>query len=305
MYHYSQKPINNKEVFVFFLQNMFKWIPNIFNLFLFGNLFIALCSVSLIQSTIEQLGFSNNFIPYLFLVFFSTLFIYNLQRIFYKNEHVNLNLSIRRKWIFNNQLLVRGLALIGFLGAVITFCFNEKSILFYFFPLLLLSLAYFFPSIKLRKYPWIKIFTLSFVWTVVTAVIPILINPITISISNAVFHSLARFCFTCAICIPFDIRDFEIDSSEHVSTLPQLMGLNKAKLIALAFMLLHAFFVIMEFISNIFDVKIFIALLVSASITTILILFTNEKRSEYFYVFGIDGTMILQAILLLLVKHIY
>jgi 1,4-dihydroxy-2-naphthoate octaprenyltransferase len=279
--------------------NSFK---KILDFILFGNLYVAIGTICLIQSTHIQLGNSGHLFFYSLLTFFSTLFVYNFQRVFYKpQKDISLH-SIRRRWIFENQPTIKTVCLIGFSGVAITFFYNDPKIIFYLSPLLILSLAYFVPSVKLRKSPWFKLLTLVIVWTMATAVVPILLSHSDLFTKNNILHIVVRFSFMMAICIPFDIRDLKIDEADHISTLPHLIGENKTRMLAVAFMFVYILLIIVEFYWMMFDAKIFAALMISALINTMLVFSSSSKRSEYFYVAGIDGTMILQGVMLMIAQ---
>jgi len=273
----------------------------IIDFILFGNVFVAICAFSLIYSTSIQLQLRDT-IHYSTLVFFATLFIYNLQRVFYKKQIATNFQSVRRSWIAENQKPIKLLALTGFVGVCILFFFNDTRIIFYLSHLLLLSLFYFLPFIKLRKRAWLKLIILSSVWTIVTAVVPTLLAGLGLFEKKSFLHILTRFCFMIAICIPFDIRDLHVDKSEEISTLPILYGENKSRWLALVFMFIYIFLIILELYFEIVDEKIFIALLISALTNTVLVFMTNSKRSEYFYTAVLDGTMIVQGGLLMIAQ---
>ena len=270
------------------------------DLILFGNIYVAIGTVCLIQSTIVQLGFNNNLLFFSFLSFFATLFVYNLQRIFYSPKKDTSLHSVRRKWIFENQLSIKFIAAIGFLGVAITFFFNDYKIIFYLSPLLILSIAYFFPSIILRRKTWFKLFTLSLVWTMVTAVVPIILSQASLVSFPVLIHILTRFCFMIAICIPFDIRDIEIDKTDNISTIPHILGENTTRWIAFSFMLVYILLIIIEHDLWMFNRVTYYALMISAIINLGFVLMSSSKRSEYFYVAGLDGTMIIQGVLLMI-----
>jgi 4-hydroxybenzoate polyprenyltransferase len=269
---------------------------------LFGNIYVALGAACLVQSTCIQLQTTSYLPEYSFLVFFATLFIYNLQRFFYMPQSDNSLNSIRRKWIFENQKTIKALTIIGFIGVLTSFFFNDYRIVFYLSPLLLLSVAYFIPAIKLRKSPFFKLFTLVLVWTMVTAVLPVLLSDSDPFSKNNLLHILLRFCFMMAICIPFDIRDMQVDAADKVNTLPQLIGEKNTKKLAIAFMLLYFILIIPEYTWGIINTKILLALLLSAVINLIIVAMSSSKRGEYFYIAGIDGTMILQGLMLIMAE---
>jgi 4-hydroxybenzoate polyprenyltransferase len=271
---------------------------------LFGNIYVSLGTACLIQSSIVQLGYSDHLKYYTLLSFFATLFIYNLQRIFYTTYPDKSQNSIRRKWIKNNQNSIKLLTIIGFIGVCSTFFQNDWKLLLYLFPLFILSLAYFLPFIKLRQNAWFKLLTLAIVWTMVTAVLPILLNGLNPFSRKDLLHIFVRFCFMTAICIPFDIRDLAIDRADSVSTLPHLYGENKTRKVALFFMLVYFLLIVAEYCTGMLNSNLFLGLFISALITVTLVFMSSSKRSEYFYVLGIDGTMILQGIIIYLI-HLF
>lgn len=275
------------------------FLKRFFDLILFGNIYVAIAAVCLIQSTLIQLGTTNHLLSYSLLTFFATLFIYNLQRVFYSPQKDNSLHSIRRKWIFENQFSIKTLCIIGFIGVAIAFFYNDYKIIFYLSPLLLLSVAYFLPFVKLRKNTWFKLLTLAIVWTTVTAVVPILLsNPNPFSTNN-LLHFFVRLTFMISICIPFDIRDMEIDKAENIFTFSQKLGENKTRWIALGFMFVYILLITAEYFLEMFPMKIFIALMLTAVVNAIIIFMSSSKRSEYFYTALLDGTMILQGVVLI------
>lgn len=293
------------DVFVVILQSNFfalSLLKRFINLILFGNIWVAAGAACLVQSTVIQLGVTHKLREYSLLVFFSTLFIYNFQRIFYnKKSDVSLH-SIRRKWIFQNQFTIRTLAGIGLAGIMISMFNNNWRVIIYLAPLLILSVAYFIPVIKLRKSAWFKLLTLVIVWTMVTAVVPIMLSN-EIAERDLLLIAL-RFCFMMAICIPFDIRDLKIDQADEISTLPQRLGEKRTRMLAMAFMMICLALIITEYVLGMFGLKIFIALFLSGVLNSIMIGMSSSSRSEYFYVAGLDGTMILQGVMVIVAAGI-
>jgi 4-hydroxybenzoate polyprenyltransferase len=282
------------------LQSVLKTVLKRFvNFLLFGNIYVALGALCLIQSTAVQLQLNTHLIPYSLLVFFATLFVYNFQRIFYAPQENTMLHSVRRTWIFRNPVTTKILAFIGFTGVVITFFYVDFHIAFYLLPLLVLSLAYFAPFVKLRKNAFFKLLTLVTVWTMVTAVVPILLTQESLLDTKNSLHLLIRFCFMTAICIPFDIRDLKIDEADNISTIPRILGENQTRRLALAFMIIYSVLIVLAYYLNHLPAAVFMMLLLSAVLNTLLVVMSSSKRSEYFFVAGIDGTMILQGVLLI------
>ncbi len=275
-----------------------------FDFLLFGNIYVAIATACLIQSTIIQLSATNHLIAYSLLSFFATIFVYNLQRIFYKMPERKALVSIRRKWVYENQVAIKFLTVVGLCGVGVTFFYTDYRILFYLSPLLLLSVAYFLPAIKLRKNSWFKLLTLSLVWTTVTAVVPMRLVHHDLFSTECILHFFVRWTFMIAICIPFDIRDMEVDKAENITTFSQKLGEQKTRWIAFAFMVLYIICISAEYYLQMFPLKILIALLFTAIINAVIVLMSSSKRGEYFYTALLDGTMILQGFVLVGVYYL-
>ncbi len=93
----------------------------------------------------------------------------------------------------------------------------------------------------------------------------------------------------------------EVDKSESVFTLSQKLGENRTRWIAVVCMLIYISLISIEFLCEMFTVKIFIALMITAIINATIVFMSSSKRSEYFYTALLDGTMILQGVVLILV----
>lgn len=275
-----------------------------FDFLLFGNIYVAIGAACLIQSSIVQLGAANHLLAYSLLAFFSTVFIYNLQRIFYKVPASKALVSVRRNWVYENQLAIKVLTVIGFCGVAVTYFYTDRKIIFYLSPLLLLSIAYFLPAIKLRQYSWFKLLTLTLVWTMVTAVVPMFLAGRNVLTPECILHFFVRMSFIVAICIPFDIRDMAVDKAENIITFSQKLGETKTRRIAFGFMILYVVLIFAEFYLTMFSGKILVALLFSAVINTIIVLMSSSKRGEYFYTALLDGTMILQGVVLIAAAYL-
>lgn len=279
-----------------------KLLHRVSDLFLFGNLYVALGAAFLVQSTRIQLGMRDPLAPYSVLVFFATLFVYNFQRIFYRPDEGDI--SPRRAWIIRNRQLVRVLSLCGALGVLVSLFRNDFRVVLYLSPLLLLSIGYFAKGIRLRNNPWVKLATLVGVWTMVTAVVPVLLGPHSLSAPENVLHIFIRLLFMLGICLPFDIRDIPVDKAAGVTTIPQIIGVRNTRNIAVACMLLYTGLLVPEYLLGMFHPILAAALFITAVLNTFLVALSNERRREYFYVAAIDGTMILQGGILLAAEQV-
>ena len=159
-------------------------------------------------------------------------------------------------------------------------------------------------NIGLRNLPGIKLFLIAFVWSVSCVLLPIveLENKLGISISlgETLLLVAKRFLFICAITIPFDIRDLFQDKLYELKTIPVIWGEKKAWMFCQA--LLAAYLILLILFTKTINSDV-IGIALTIFITGWLIFKSNLKKNEYYYFFFLDGTMILQFLILFAVSY--
>lgn len=277
------------------------YVKRIIDFILYSNIFIAFGAFLLSISTFIEQKTPIHF-SYCVFVFFATLFIYNYQRVFYKKQINDIENSQRRTWISNNQFIIRSMALIGLFGTIVLVFFIPSRLILYLSPLFVLSLAYFFPSFALRRFIGTKTFILVLVWTVTTYMIPMLLNESFVFSSSKALYLLSGFSFMAAICIPFDNRDVKIDSKENIKTFAVLLGRKKNSKIALLFSFVYLLMISFLYFSEDLKLSLYICNIFLFLLTVFFIIKDDEKKSEYFYIAGIDGLLIIKGGMLLLLE---
>ncbi|HEX7458137.1 MAG TPA: UbiA family prenyltransferase, partial [Ginsengibacter sp.] len=234
-------------------------------------------------------------------VFGATLAQYNLH---YLVKTSAVKDSQRLAWSLKNKNLHKILLAIG----IILILFSFLSFRLHHFIILgilgVIAFLYSLPLIpignkkRIKDYGFIKIFTLSLLWTIVTVWFPV-VN-FSFEKNIFVFVFLRRFVFMFVLCLLFDIRDIEIDRKENINTIAVILG--KKRSYFLAYILLFVFIILSLFQFYYFNDKgILIAMLLSAIITFFTVEVTKKINSDFIYLAGIDGMMLLQAILVYLV----
>lgn len=296
------------------MNRIVKWIISIIDFFLFSNLYIAIASAAL---TIETIIFFD--IPdfrFVFFVFFSTLFLYSFHRIYRLGKRSEKELKEKRhSWIRQHPVLFYSVLFLAFFALcyLILFYLQFKTI-FFLLPVALVSFGYSIPFLKtdkglvrLRDVYGLKIFLISFTLSYVTVILPIVnyYDSLPISVDSILFVFLRRMLFVFAITVPFDIRDMEYDVRNSIKTFPIIFGVNRAKGIAIGALITFSLLVVVQYAWSV-DMNIFraFALLISATISSLVILKTNSSRSEYFYLFGLEGMLLLQALLIVTQHYI-
>ena len=276
-----------------------------------SNIFIALAVVLLTLETQVQLGLSLDWHPYLFIIFFATLFEYNLHRLVtYLTDKQALN-SDKYKWVRENQRLFVCLIIVSATGFIIALLMAKKEVLMVLLPVVILTFFYSVPfarngdrTIRLRDLPLLKIFIISFVWSYCTILLPVLYSSISFDRLHLSLILIERFLFIFSITIPFDIRDIEVDKKNRLKTLPLILGENKAWL--LSYVSLSFFLLIAVFHYTIYNNWVVLISFVISAITTYFFFSFNSFKKLPYYHYGIlDGTMFLQGILVLFFYYFF
>lgn len=274
---------------------------------LFSNLFIAFCAVAqgLVTYYLLKLPADTYVLSFLF---FATLAIYNLSMLLAKPKAPQKSPFKRVQWIFAHHRLTISITLISALCLIplgLLYLSFQAKLLMVFIGLIAISYNIPFLSVNdkkigLRNIPGIKLFLIGFVWSVSCVLLPIVEIEnnygIPIALSEVLLLVAKRFLFICAITIPFDIRDLYQDKYYELKTIPVIFGEKKAWIFCQA--LLFAYLVLLFLFAKSISYDT-IGLTLTIVLTGWLIFKSNLKRNEYYYFLFLDGTMVLQYLILL------
>ncbi len=269
-------------------------LKRILNLFLYSNVFIAFCAVSLLWSS-ELMAFQQVvFAPYDGLVFAASLFVYSAHRIVGIHKLKNATINKRHELIQNIEPLVILLGSVGLIVSVFLFFgLSDMQQVLLVFPAVI-SLGYIVPfsrkGKRLRDYPFIKVFLIAFTWAWATVVVPMW----ELNINGVWWLFFERFFFIMAITLPFDIRDILIDRRQEVKTIPTLIGTKRTK--KLSFLMLGISIMIGIIYLLVFSLQYsMLNGYVIAGLYSFLILRKVRKGApDYLFTGWLDGTMIVQ-----------
>ena len=280
-----------------------KLVKNIVNLLLYSNIWIALCAVAMAFQTQFLLLHQLTFTPLMALIFAATLFLYAVHRI------VGIS-KVKEFWEMERYAVIAQFkhhisfyALIAGIGSLLSFFYLKLSIqLSLFFPAII-SLAYVLPFLKgkkrLRDFDDIKIFLIAIVWSWITVIL--------VSIDHGDFIdkkiwilALEKAIFIFAITLPFDIRDLKVDAHSKVKTIPARLGIFKTRALILFSFFLVLCLALLNTYWGLYDTNGMFAILISTVLTYSLCHYSDQIKNDYFFTGLIDGTMILQTVLVIL-----
>lgn len=251
----------------------------VINAILFSNLWISLGAVGTTIATYLIIDQSVNF-GYISLMFFATLFGYNLQ--YFSSNTINPQRSAQTSWVVSNKIAIRVLTIISLIITIVLFIYLFISVLWgYALPAILLVVFYKktkFGTVAFRTIPLLKIFIISFCWMWTCAILPQVLVGSEINWDIAVFE----FFFVLIITIPFDVRDYENDKNKLI-TIPHLIGVNRSYL-------LSGFFVLVMLLIACYLGYYLIGGFMG--LTFILVFLSKKFKSEYYYLLVLDGLLV-------------
>lgn len=229
------------------------------------------------------------------LLFFVTVLSYRLDRLFGENWEGLTD------WLSNvkhNPILVKKThAKLSFHILIIFICLLILTQLSFSFvlsalPIAFLSFIYAIPilpgGMRLREVSVLKIFLIAFVWAYVSVFFVTDLNS-----KMAILIFTERFFFIYAITIPFDLRDSVADKKYNLKTMPHVLGIKGAQISAVVALLINVLIAHSNPVSN------FYAVFITSCLAFLLILMWSEDKKWYYYLFCLDGLIVLQALLIL------
>ncbi|AWV87821.1 UbiA family prenyltransferase [Bradymonas sediminis] len=296
-------------------------------LLIFSNIYISLAAAALTVQAYYVLG-ARAFLrttPHAWgpaaLVFCATLMVYNLDRLVAGSGEDAVDLTERHRWIQARKRWLWGLVVLAGVAGAATLFVLPLSILAALIPLGLIAGAYSLPLLgrsdaasgradtsdkaaprlrtrrRLKDIPGLKIFLIALVWAAVTVILPALHASVDLASRGVLLTFVARMLFIFAITLPFDIRDMRGDAEAGIRTLPMLLGPQRTRLLALALMLGFCGVILVHYGAHLSGPTL--PLLLSALATSAALLFCARPRPELYYVGLLDGTMLLQPLLVI------
>lgn len=260
---------------------------------IYSNLLVSLSAGSLAFACAQKLG-NPHYIGIGVVVFFSTLFTYNIQRILRLGE-LNIQKSSRHLWIEENQLTLKVFSGVGILGAVLVyFIVLGWNIDFWLLLLgailgILYALQIHPKALALRDIPYLKIYLIALQWTLAVAVWPYIRIASVIDFPFALASSI--FLYILSATLPFDIRDLVYDE-KHKATIPQVMGIEGAKITGVILLCISAGLLTIAFPSMVSSYWFYGSYLVMG----VLLIASSKERNEMYFSGGIDGWIMVYAV---------
>ena len=263
--------------------------------------------MGMVFSTFLMNGLQITLTPFTIFITMATYLLYNFHRFSFR---INIY-EVEKIKFFDDEIIFSSIEKVCLIiaSAVLigSLFFLKQQIFLFLVPLVLLTLSYSIPFIKLNnkritlaEIPFVKTPVLALVWGISTTVIPLIEQNINLSSSFIGLQVLSRTLFVFALCIPFEIRDIVQDKSKNIRTLPVIHGIKVTKIVGIFIVVLEIF---MHHLMPEISLSSVIALDISSLVALIWIIHRKQTTGVYFYKFLVDGTMLVRFIFLFIAIH--
>lgn len=255
---------------------------------------------------------------YLLLIFLCTVFVYSLHY-FIKSKKERSD--SRLDWCRKNRSLLLAIIILSFFLITGGIIWHYKLILIkngdlnysnlaWFILIPILAMCYSYPLIpwnkkSLRQVGWLKMASLSFIWSFTTVLLPLLMYPVNNEVENSVTQTsilfIHRFFFITSLVFLFNINDYEEDKQDGIKTIAVILGplksLQTGKWVVVIVNTMTSLLLLYYF--DLHHIAFFAVLL-----TPVIFLFEfyhrfSGQKDEAGFVLRHDGLMILKALLLI------
>ncbi len=271
-----------------------------------SNIWISLGAVFMTYISLLLVGRVEGSIPFLVFVFGATLTVYIGHRLVGIRRKLDPPVSQMAAWMQAHKGIVYVLFSVALLCMAYGTFYLHWKVVVALAVLGVASLAYAVPLFRVAGSPFrlrdaglLKPFLLGVIWAVVTVALPLLQQGVSVFTPSSLLLFLERALFVAAICIPFDVRDMQFDQNDiRQDTLPLRFGVDEALKIARAVLLVHlvlAMLVCAYFFQ--LPTTVLVMYMLSYFATYALLHRTTTNKGDYWYTFAIDGTLLLQGLL--------
>ena len=179
-------------------------------------------------------------------------------------------------------------AMAGIICALLIIINHNEIRLLKWFIIVVLGLLYnsFFLDVYIRKIPLLKVFYVGMVWALVNCWLTLH------EFSIPIF--LISFFYITALVLPFDIRDMKVDT---VKTFPTIIGVQNTKYLAYTLLLISCI-LSAAYLKSMYATAYFF----SGAVTFILIYFSENKRNDSYFSFGVESCSALPFLFLLILS---
>jgi 4-hydroxybenzoate polyprenyltransferase len=277
-----------------------KVIRDFVNLLLYGGLFIGLCAACITALSLELTGKTDQYLDYIYFIGAATAALYSAHRVIglRKLEHIK---SSERYDVIRQYETHIWIYCIIWIGVTLWLFIPLASLelILWLIPGGFIGAAYVIPFLsgkkRLRDLGWGKILMIGWSWGWLTAFIP-LWHFADAPLQMAIVNGLERMLFIIVLTIPFEIRDFKVDQSVGLITMPEKLGRRKTYRITVLFcVLIILLSAVISF--HYINPPYVIAMILSCIVLVPMIQYSYTIEDDFYFGGLIDGLMIFALVM--------
>jgi 4-hydroxybenzoate polyprenyltransferase len=270
--------------------------------FLYSHLFLGLCAVAMVQSTRLLFSLPLALTPVTWLVAALTVSYYNLHKYAGHLSLLSLKAFVRSCITAPVRPFDRILFVLSILWVPVFFYRSGWTITLLSSAMALVSMAYSVPAVptrngnvRLRELVYLKLTVLSFVWAVMTVILPLLEAGIGLTGLRPVLLTVNVAGFIYLLCIPFELRDLHREEEKGVRTFAVLHGERVTRRVAYAIAIL---LVVLHHLPGYLEPGQSWMLSVVVLLSLVWIPLEHPLPQRWFYKAVVDGMMLLRFFVL-------
>ena len=279
-------------------------LSRIAGFYFYGSFHIGLGAMAMTWMSVYNLDLSFDAqIQYLLAILFGTIGFYAFHRIYDLND-LKIQSNAKKYMIISSLL---------YPIKVVIFTTSVIALILYFFILpvaqliiaiaAILTLWYTLPfgnrGKKLREYAHVKIFIIALVWGIVTAGLPAYLSGM--QLLDSLLITAERSIFIFALTLPFDIRDYLLDHSSRIKTLPIWIGTKwSLRLSVFLIVVVQSILIFVIFRHGLIQLTNFILLLSTNLMVACFVAISAKMKNDYYFTGILDGMLILQPFVIFL-----
>jgi 1,4-dihydroxy-2-naphthoate octaprenyltransferase len=268
------------------------------NTIFYTGIYISLAALALGSGTFVSIHHRWPPWPFMLLLFSGTLLVYTLHYFLKRSPTGNT----RNQWSYHHPRWHQILIILGGAGCLASIIFIPNSYQSIISLEAIITLSYFLLftmskwGLGSRLTGLLKTPLLAAAWTIAT--FNLFMVEASIPSQQIILWTLQRFIFLLALCLAFDIRDHIEDKKNGITTWPVHLGVTVSYKIITGLLLLSIIFSLLLLWQN-GSLLIANALMLSIAVAAFFIQTSKRNPSDYVYLGGIDGAILLQGILLM------
>ncbi len=273
-------------------------MKNVLHTVFYGNIWIATGAAAGAWQTAWVMGLEVSPLLLTF-IFLATLFCYNFDRYVERLSFAD-SYQKRHQWLHEHRRQLAIFTILPGIAWVVMSFWLSMPVITWLLHLGLISVGYSVPLWRLRngerfvlrKIGFTKPVFVAYVWAAVCVGLPVVANGYAFD-SRFFAEFIGRFFFILALCLPFDLRDEPIDRSHGMQTLPVLIGRKPTEWAAYILLLIQPL-LLYPFMGLTAHLLLFCSLLYAG----VSMRFAIRSSHDLAYSAGIDGAIVLQAVLM-------